>query len=155
MLSPQQYVLAKQLGLTLWFKRSASFSIKPARVFARLGVILPQALKAEEECKIFQGMCNVLSLEVSSYWVGYFVGLPEENLTVEHLAFELQKWRPYAVLGMGSSLRKAAHEKTLLQNVHFTATYHPKELIENTSLKKKAYQDLLNLKETLSLIKAE
>lgn len=158
-LSPQQYTLAKDLGLTLWCERSAVFRIQPASVFATLGIVLSHEPTTEEEHKVLKGMLSVLPLEGCSYWIGWFSSKQaEKNLTVDHLVEALQKWCPHVVLGMGYFLRSCLNHAGLFRSVYFTqfaATYHPKELIENTSLKKKTYQDLLNLKGILEQIRAE
>lgn len=153
MLSFQQYALAENIGLSLWFERRSLFNVKPPRVFAILGIVVSRELNSEEALKVFKGMLSVLSLQESAYWLGWFD--PQTEITVERLRVVLQKWRPHAILGMGQPFRDWVNERSLVEMTHFTATYHPQELIENPSLKKKAYQDLLQLKETLVLIKPE
>jgi hypothetical protein len=157
------------MGITQWLPRKNTILMSEQPLFcATCLVLLPQKLLPSdmEQHKILTGMLKVLELnskELAIAWI-------EESLTFSSASYNslieaLSQWAPYTVLGMGKELvnklfftteldetREKLQKLTGLDSIVQT-TYHPAELQALPENKKKAYRDLLTLKDYLSVVK--
>lgn len=175
MLDPKSRLqMLKNLDIPLWEKRNPVLFLDRPLAFARLAVILAQPLKPKdaEEKKVLMGMLNVLGLRREEYWFGWLIKWGSENAwsktKFQDLFWQnLRAWKPEALLLLGQdlveklgfqslqttekegsdNLHDNPNQDGLLPKIH--TTFHPEELIKMPEKKKKTYQSLLNLKQTL------
>ncbi len=166
MMFASKYQLLDNLGIPYWLARnSRSILQSNSPLFcARCLVLLPSQL-GREQCdyaKVLSGMVKVLDLKTEEICVAWLGNWEQDNLYAA-LMQELTKWAPRSLLVMGEALaalvmnssvsldelRVSLHRVTV-QNIPMQCTYHPEELSQNPVHKKKAYQDLLYLKDWIS-----
>ena len=163
------YPLLKEMGFNYWIPRQGALftSLKP--IFSAGCLILLSApLQSQDHAqhKILAGMLKVLELRLDEYCVASMNAplLPESF----HKFFNtLKQWAPHSLLIMGEplaqsltnsmspldSLREETKSLKGFEGPVFL-TYHPEELYQNPENKKKAFEDLLNLKAKISLMRS-
>ena len=155
-----KYQLLNEMGIPYWLDRTGVFGSDMPIFGAKCLVLLPEKINPEalEENKILNGMVNVLGFsrnEVSIAWIqGKNSRGKSESVAI--LKRELLKWAPESLLIMGE-----AFSKTILESIGYLdstivvqVTHHPKHLQNSPEDKKKAYRDLLTLKQVLTHRKA-
>jgi len=171
MLDPQSRLqILKNLEVPVWEKRNHFLFLDRPLAFARLAVVLAQPLKSKdsEEKKVFMGMLTVLGLRREEYWIGWLI--KGENLWSQAVFWEaIRAWKPATLLLLGQDLveklglpslqtterddehhlYKGDRDNPNVSMPHIHTTFHPEELIKRPEKKKKTYQILLNLKQTL------
>lgn len=170
MSSSLKYRLLDAMGVTYWIPRQSSVitSSNPLLCAACL-VLLPEKISNQEseQHKILLGMLKVLDLNAEELCIGWlhnFQGLDPYFSIGQAIA----KWAPYSVLIMGERLAQRllnAHKPLdeLRKNSQSIAdlnacvyvTYHPQELEKVPQHKRRAYEDLLNLKARISQARAK
>jgi len=146
----QKYQILEAMGLKIWLPKDQTVLVSKQPIFcAACLVVLPSLLILHdpEIHKIFSGMLNVLEINLKKIAI---VGIRENLNFSEHkkiIQQEILKWAPKTVLVMGEALAQAI--EALDAAIFLQATYDPLFLKDFPQHKKKAYQDLLQLKEHL------
>ncbi len=160
----QQYQVLQAMGFSPWLSKAETplLSIQP--VFnASCLVILPEKLQSsdQEANKILNGMLKVLEIDLEKIAVSW-VKEVDFSKDQQNLQQEIVKWSPKTVLMMGEEAAQAvlsnyAAIDTLREEPHWIpdskiflqVTFDPIFLKEFPEHKKKAYQDLLRLRDHL------
>jgi hypothetical protein len=166
LLLSEKYQLLKAVGLTYWLpKRGTSVLVSDQPIFcAACLVILPTALKyLESDIRhMLNGMLKVLSVSstmLSIAWIRENINISDSSTLIQQAIIQ---WAPRQVLVMGEELAKTILNldipfDTVRENNHvmpgsdipLQVTYHPNALKAFPDNKKKAYQDLLSLKQQI------
>lgn len=144
----RKYQLLNHIGIPYWLDRASVFRCHAPIFNARCLVLLPETINKQtpEEEKILTGMLNVLELQPKEICIAW---IQTEDSTI--LRAELLKWAPESVLIMGEALATSMAEviNGLKHAMIIQVTHHQKHLLQSPEDKKKAYRDLLSLKQTL------
>jgi len=154
----EKYQLLQAMGISYWLERGSSTQlISTLPIFcAGCLVILPEPLSRlpEVEKKMLMSMLKVLECQAEHLCIAAVCNLrllkpPFSDL----LQREIQKWAPKSVLilGRGSSVELDCLDFGCCSMPIFL-TYHPSELQNSPELKRKAYETLLSLKNTIKVI---
>jgi len=145
--SLKQYQVLDTMGISLWENRLLSpwVCAKPL-AHPRCLVLLSHSAQAS---KILKGMLSVLGLAQEEIIIAWpKVACSEDPVQTQAMLYSLSVWCPDTVLIMGKELANQLFE---YKTVFVQATYHPDELENIPEKKPEAYQDLLKLKQYLSM----
>lgn len=155
-----KYQVLSAMGITYWQPRSQLLvSDKPLFCAACL-VLLPEKLlrPAAKQQDILDGMLQVLTLSEAEICVAWFnTSLKFEERDWAAIVAEIIKWAPHSLLIMGDAFaKKLLQVRQLIEKVpiKIQVTYSPAELEKTKELKRKAYEDLLQLKKYLNTVSA-
>lgn len=144
----KKYQLLNHIGIPYWLDRASVFRSNAPLFGAKCLVLLPETINKQtpEEDKILTGMLNVLGLKTKEICIAW---IETQDSTI--LKTELLKWAPESILIMGEALaiRMAEAINCLKNSIIIQVTHHQKHLLQSPEDKKKAYRDLLSLKQML------
>lgn len=139
----ERYAILDTLEISLWENHLSSPWVSFESVlYPRCLVLLAYPVV---QLKVLQGMLSVLALKKNQMAIAW---PKSDNEELQNLLATLVRWSPDSILIMGKTLAALLAFHT---NIFTQVTYHPDELVQMPFHKPEAYQDLLKLKQYLSM----